>query len=202
MKTKLLTIIALGMLVLTSCTKYPPSSDRVTDDLAVYTQVDVSANFNDYSTFSINPTVTYIDGKDTTTVNNANTTALLNRLSADMKKQGFTEVAVTANPNLGFQVTVLKNTTTTVYYPYYPPYWGYPYYGYGYPYYPTYISSYSSGSVVIDLADFKNPEPGNRFMVVWNAFIRGLITNTHTQNDVLNCVDQAFTQTPSLVKTN
>ena len=114
MKTKLLTIIALGMLVLTSCTKYPPSSDRVTNDLVVYTQVDVSANFNDYTTFAINPTVTYINGNDTTTLNNANTTALLNRLSTDMKNKGFTEVAVTANPDLGYQVTVLKNTTTTV----------------------------------------------------------------------------------------
>jgi hypothetical protein len=202
MKTKLLTIIALGMLVLTSCTKYPPDSERVTDDLAVYTQVDESANFNDYTTFAISPTVTYINGNDTTTLDNANTTALLDRIVLDMTNRGFTKVATTADPDLAINVTVLKNTTITVYYPYYPPYWGYPYYGYGYPYYPTYITSYSSGSVVIDLADFKNPQPGNKFMVIWNAFIRGLITDTHTQNDVLTCVDQAFTQTPSLIKTN
>jgi hypothetical protein len=202
MKTKLLTIIALGMLVLTSCSKYPPDTERILEDLAVFTLVDQTANFNDYSTFSINPSVTYIDGNDTTTLNNANTTALLDRIAADMKKQGYTEVEVTAKPDLGFQVTVIKSTTTTVYYPYYPPYWGYPYYGYGYPYYPTYISSYSTGSVVIDLADFKTPPTANKYMIVWNAFIRGLITETHTQNDVLTCVDQAFEQTPSLIKTN
>jgi hypothetical protein len=202
MKTKLLTIIGLGTLALTSCTKYPPDTERITEDLAVFTQVDLTANFNNYSTFSINPTVTYIDGNDTTTLNNENTTALLDRIALDMKNKGFTEVAVSAKPDLGFQVTVIKSTTTTVYYPYYPPYWGYPYYGYGYPYYPTYISSYSTGSVIIDLADFKNPQPNNKFLIIWNAFIRGLITNTHTQNDVLTCVDQAFTQTPSLIKTN
>jgi hypothetical protein len=202
MKTKLLTIIALGMLVLTSCTKYPPDTERILEDLAVFTLVDQTANFHDYSTFAINPSVTYIDGNDTTVLNNANTTALLDRISADMVKQGYTQVEVTANPDLGFQVTVIKSTTTTVYYPYYPPYWGYPYYGYGYPYYPTYISSYSTGSVVIDLADFKSGPTANKFMVVWNVFIRGLITDTHTQNDVLNCVDQAFEQTPSISKTN
>jgi hypothetical protein len=202
MKTNLLIFIALGMSVLTSCSVYPPDSERVTDDLATYTQVDVSANFNSYTTFAISPTVTYIDGNDTTTLDNANTTALLDRIALDMTNRGFTEVQTNQNPDLGINVTALKNTTVSVYYPYYPPYWGYPYYGYGYPYYPTYITTYSTGSVVIDLADFKNPVSGNRFTIVWNAFIRGLLTDTHTQGDVLNCVDQAFTQTPSLIKTN
>ena len=201
MKTRLLTIIALGILGLTSCSKYPSASSRVVEDLAVYTQVDLTANFNDYKTFAISPEVTYINGKDTTTIDNANTTALINRIITNMTSRGFTQVATNAAPNLGMNVTALKNTTTTVYYPYYPPYWGYPYYDYGYPYYPTYITSYSTGTVVIDLADFTTVNPGNKFMVVWNAFIRGLLTDTHTQNDVFQSVDQAFAQTPSLKTT-
>jgi hypothetical protein len=201
MKTTLLAFLALGMFILTSCTKYPPDSERVTDDLVVYTQVDEAATFNDYTTFAISPNVTYINGSDTTILDNANTTALLGRIATNMTSRGFTEVEPNQNPDLGINVTALKNTTVTVYTPYYPPYWGYPYYGYGYPYYPTYITSYSSGSVIIDMADFKI-HTGNNIMIIWNAFIRGLMTDTHTQEDVLRCVDQAFAQTPSLVKTN
>jgi hypothetical protein len=200
MKTNLLTIIALGMLALTSCTKYPPDSERVLEDLAVYTQVDVTANFNNYKTFAINPTVTYINGSDTTFEQNENTTALVDRIILNMTNRGFTQVAATADFDLGINLTALKNTTTTVYYPYYPPYWGYSGYGYYYPYYPTYVTSYSTGTVIIDLADFYSPK-GEKIMVIWNAFIRGLLTDTHTQSDMMESVDQAFAQTPSLATT-
>lgn len=210
MKTKLLTIIALGMFILTSCTKYPPASSRVTDDLVVYTQVDVTVNFNNYKTFAIVPNVAYIDGKDSSTLTTPNAIALLNRITLDMTNRKFTQVATNAHPDLGINVTAIKNTTTTVYSPgwywgypgYYPTgWWGYPDYGYGYPYYPTYITSYSTGTVIIDLVDLKNPTPNNQLMVRWNAYIRGLVTDTHTQSEVLQYVDQAFTQTPSLKTT-
>ncbi len=208
MKTKLLTIIAVGIVILSSCTKYPPDSERLLQDLAVYTQVDVNANFNTYQTFSISPTVAYIDGKDSSTLTTPNAMALLNRISADMISRGFKQVT-TPKPDLGISVTAIKGTNTTVYSPgwywgypgYYPPSgWGYPGYGYGYPYYPTYVTSYSTGTVIIDLVDFKLAA-NNKAMVRWNAYIRGLLTNSHTQNEVITCVDQAFAQTPSL-KTN
>jgi hypothetical protein len=204
MKTKLLLFSALGLLVITSCTKYPPDSERLLEDLAVYTQYDVQANFNDYKTFSVAPTIVYIDGKDTSTLNNTNATALLNSVALNMTNRGFQQIANTAKPDLAINVTAIKNTTTTVYSPgwyygypgYYP--WGYP--SYGYPYYPTYVTSYSTGSVIIDLVDLKNPV-NNTVMVRWNAFIRGLMTSTHTQSDIINSVDQAFIQTPTLKTT-
>ncbi len=204
MKTKLLIILGLGMIAMTSCTKYPPSTTRLTQDLAIYTQYDVTTDFNEYKTFSIPNTVVYINGKDTSTLDNKNTTALLTSIAQNMVKCGFTQIANTAKPDFGINVTAIKTTTTTVYSPgwyygypgYYP--WGYP--SYGYPYYPTYVTSYSSGSVIIDLVDLKKVEH-NTVMVRWNAFIRGLMTNTHTQADITNSVDQAFTQTPALKTT-
>ncbi|MCX6268305.1 MAG: DUF4136 domain-containing protein [Bacteroidetes bacterium] len=204
MKTKLLILIAFGWLAFTSCSKYPPASSRVAEDLAIYTQVDVNTDFNNYKTFSMPNTIVYIDGKDTSTLNNSNATVLLNRIALDMKNRGFEQIANTGKPDFGFNVTAIKTTTTTVYSPgwyygypgYYP--WGYP--SYGYPYYPTYISSYSAGTVIIDLVDLKNVV-NNTIMVRWNAFIRGLVTNMHTQTEITNSVDQAFKQTPSLITT-
>jgi hypothetical protein len=210
MKTKLLLFIAMGMLVITSCTKYPPVDSRLTQDLVIYTKYDVNVNFNDYKTFAIVPYVAYIDGKDSATLTTPEAMALLDRIASDMKGRGFTQVATDVNPDLGINVTAVKTTNTTVYYPgwywgypgYYPSdWWGYPGYGYGYPYYPTYITSYSAGTVIIDLVDFKFKTLDNKIMVRWNAYIRGLLTDTHTQSDVLNSVDQAFTQTPSLKTT-
>ena len=210
MKTKLFTILIIGMMAITSCTKYPPSTGRLTEDLVIYTQYDKTISFNNYKTFSIVPAVSYINGKDSSTITTPDAIALLDKIVADMENRGFSKVTNLQHPDLGINVTAIKATTTTVYYPgwywgypgYYPPdWWGYPGYGYSYPYYPTYISSYSSGSVIIDLVDLKNKTSDNKIMIRWNAFIRGLLTNTHTQDDVLKSVDQAFNQTPAL-KTN
>ncbi|MCX6287581.1 MAG: DUF4136 domain-containing protein [Bacteroidetes bacterium] len=123
-----------------------------------------------------------------------------------MNARGFQQVAKSAKPDFGINVAGIKTTTTTVYYPGW--YWGYPGYyptgwwgygsGYYYPYYPTYYSSYSAGTLVIEMVNFKAITPSGQVPVVWNAFIRGLFTNTHTNSDVTNAIDQAFTQTPAI----
>jgi hypothetical protein len=210
MKRKLFIFIILGMLAITACTKYPPASDRVTDDLVVYTKYDVNINFSDYKTFAIVPAVAYIDGKDSASLTTPEAMALLDRITTNMVSRGFTQVPATGDPDFGINVTAVKNTTTTVYSPgwywgypgYYPPgWWGYPGYGYSYPYYPTYVTSYSSGTVIIDLADLKFKTSDDKIMIRWNAYIRGLLNNSHTQSDVYTSVDQAFTQTPALKTT-
>ena len=206
MKTKLLTIFALGLIMFSSCSKYPPSSIRLTEDLVIYTKYDVTADFNTYKTFSVVPKVAYINGKDTAYLTDANAMALLDQISKNMLKRGFVTATGSTKPDLGINVTAIKNTTTTVYSPgwywgypgyYSPGWWGYPDYGYGYPYYPTYITSYSTGTVLIDMVDLKTPVDG-KVMVKWNAYIRGLLTGDHTKSEVLSSVDQAFKQTPAI----
>ncbi len=210
MKTKFI-LLFLGVgLMLASCSKYPPSSDRLLEDMAIYTKVDLNVKFEEYKTFAIVPVVSYIDGKDSASITTPNAISLLNRITSNMTGRGFKSVATNAHPDLGINVTAIKNTNTSVYYPgwywgypgYYPPnWWGYPGYGYGYPYYPTYVVTYSTGTVIIDLVDLKNPTADNKVMIRWNAYIRGLLTTTHTENDILRCVDQAFAQTPQIKTT-
>jgi hypothetical protein len=203
MKTKLIIFIVLAVTALASCSKYPPSSGRLQEDLVIYTKYDVNINFGNYQTFSIPLTVVYISGKDTSTLSQANATPLLNRIAQNMTSRGYQQVAPTAHPDFGINVAAIKATNTTVYSPgwyygypgYYP--WGYP--GYGYPYYPTYVTSYSTGTVIIDLVDLKNVV-NNTVMVRWNALIRGLLNGNHSNTEILNSVDQAFKQTP-VIKT-
>ena len=54
MKTKaVFLLLGMGLLLTLSCTKYPPSSDRILEDLAIVTQYDTKADFNNYKTYSI-----------------------------------------------------------------------------------------------------------------------------------------------------
>jgi hypothetical protein len=202
MKTRLtLLLLASVAIFFAGCSKYPPTSDRLTEDLAIITQYDTKANFNNYTTFAVSQTVKKITSTDTTTITGSMVTALLSEISVNMKKRGYADPTGEDKPDLGITVTYYQNTNVYAYYP--DNYWGYPYYGWGwyYPYYPTYYGSYTTGLASIQLVDLKYPAPNNQLYIRWNAFIRGLLTNSHTTQDVTNAVDQAFIQTPQLVKT-
>lgn len=205
MKKILLSICAIGMLALTSCTKYPEEADRIMEDLAVFTQYDTKADFTSYQTFAIAGHVNAIEDGDTTENTSENAIALLDQVASNMVARGYTEVPYNNNPkpDLAISVTVMETTNTTVYYPYYDPYyWGYYGYWYGYGYYPTaYVSSYSVGSIFIDLWDLKKVATEGKVYVRWEAFIRGLFTGGHTEGEIKKSVDQAFTQTPQLTTT-
>ncbi len=207
MKTKLSLFVVIVLGIFVSCTKYPPDVTRLQEDLVIYTQVDIEKDINQFHTFSIVDSIAYIDNKDSSHILNANAQAVLDRIIQNMQNRGFVKVDKVDNPNLGITVSVIKTTNTSVYYPgwwwgypgyYYPDYWGYPNSWYYYPYYPTYITSYSTGTLLIDMFDFVNITPDGKIPVVWFAYIRALLTGYHTLNEIEQSIDQAFVQTPSL----
>ncbi|MEI6888238.1 MAG: DUF4136 domain-containing protein [Bacteroidales bacterium] len=202
-----LTLLAAGFLSLASCSKYPPLSSRLLEDLAILTQYDVNTNFGQYKTFSMVDSISYISDKSTKKILDAQAKAVLTRIAQDLTSRGYQEVAKSTNPDLGINVSAIEVTNVTAYYPgwywgypgYYPPdWWGYPGNSYYYPYYPTYYTSYSSGTLSIEMVNFKKINPKGQIPVVWNAFIRGLLTGTHTTVDITNSIDQSFAQTPVL----
>jgi len=211
MKTKISIILFVVMLgYFSSCTKYPPDATRLQEDLVIYTQVDIEKDFNQFGTFAIVDSIAYIDNKDSGHVLTPNAQAVLDQIILNMQNRGFVKVGKDDNPNLGITVSVIKTTNTSVYYPgwwwgypgyYYPPYWGYPNSYYYYPYYPTYITSYSTGTLLVDMFDFINISEDDQIPVAWFAYIRALLTSYHTIDQIKASIDQAFIQTPSL-KTN
>jgi hypothetical protein len=194
MKTKLgLLFLGMGLLFTLSCTKYPPQSDRLLEDLAVLTQYDTKIDFNNYKTYSIVSSITEITDKDTTDVTGATATAILDAIEKNMNARGFVKAATSAKPDFGIQVLYYQNTTVYTY-----SYYWYGYYPY-YPYYPVYYASYTTGMLNIELADLKVVDETNqRVPVRWNAYIRGLLTGSHTTAEITGRVDQAFIQTPQL----
>ncbi|MFC2102216.1 DUF4136 domain-containing protein [Bacteroidota bacterium] len=211
MKIKIITLVLItSMGILVSCSKYPADVTRLQEDLVVYTQVDIQKDFNQFKTFAIVDSIAYVDDKDSGHILDASAKAVLDQIVTNMQNRGFTKVGNNDKPDLGITVSVIKTTNTTVYYPgwwwgypgyYYPGYWGYPGYGYYYPYYPTYITSYSSGTLIIDMADFINLTPDKKIPIAWFAYIRALLTGGHTLDQITQSIDQAFIQSPQIQTT-
>ncbi|NCA76881.1 MAG: DUF4136 domain-containing protein [Alphaproteobacteria bacterium] len=201
MKTKPgLLILGLGLLLTLSCSKYPPSSERLLEDLAVITQYDTKIDFNNYHTFTMATSIVKITNRDTTNVSDATATAILDQISKNMEARGFIKAITPVVPDFGVQVVYFQNTTV---YTYYYDWWGYyPSWYYYYPYYPVYYSSYTTGLANIELVDLKVVDQNKKQLYLrWNGYIRGLLTGDHTTAEILRCVDQAFIQTPQLKTT-
>jgi hypothetical protein len=198
MKTKLILLFLGAGLILASCTKYPPSSDRLLEDLVVMTQYDTKADFNSYKTYALADVVKKITDKDTVNLDSQTAAAILGQIDKNMKARGFVKAVSPVKPDLGIQVVYYENTYV---YAYYYDYWGY-YYGWYYPYYPVYYTSYTAGMGNIEMFDLKNIDPSSpRIAIRWNAFIRGLATGSHTTSEITAKIDQAFIQTPQIVTT-
>jgi hypothetical protein len=198
MKTKIsLLLLGLGLVFTLGCTKYPPSSERLLEDLVVVTQYDTKVNFNNYKTYSIVSAVTEITDRDTSLLTGSTAMAALDQIEKNMQARGFTKAAAGTKADFGIDVLYFENTTV---YTYYYDYWGYyPYYGYYYPYYPVYYSSYTTGMANIELIDLKYVnDAGKQVYLRWNAYIRGLLTGGHTTSEITQSIDQAFAQTPQL----
>jgi hypothetical protein len=197
MKAKLILLLLGAGLMLASCTKYPPSSERLLEDLVVITQYDTKVDFNNYKTYSLPGSIMKITDKDTVAMTGQTADAVLAQIDKNMQARGFVKAPTAAKPDFGIQVLYYQNTTVYTY----TYYWGGYYYPY-YPYYPVYYSSYTTGMLNTELVDLKYADETNqRAPVRWNAFVRGLLTGDHTTAEITGKVDQAFIQTPQLVTT-
>jgi hypothetical protein len=201
MKTKLILLFLGAGLILASCTKYPPSSERLLEDLAIYTKYDTTVDFRAFKTFYMSDSIIRVSDTDSGWVYNAQVTSLTGRIVQNLYDLGYTRTWNAKTTDLYLGVSYVVNVNVNVYYPGW--YWGYPGYyppdywgggGYYYPYYPAYITSYSTGTVLIDMMDVQH-QVDNKIPVCWNAYIRGLVTGDHTTTQIQQSIDQAFDQT-------
>jgi hypothetical protein len=224
MKKILLTISGLmatvAIMLLSSC--YPGDTVSYADLDLVTTVYDTKTNFQELSTFVMPDTI--IQLKDT--LNTSNNTDLsrayddliLGRIKQNMLDNGFVEATDPENnpPDVILTISAMATTTTTVWYDY-PYYWGWyggwgwyykstGYYDYWYPYYPwggaTYITSYSSGTLLMSMNDLRNVDAENdSIRVVWLGAINGLLGETN-KADIMNRleynIDKAFDQSSYL----
>lgn len=202
MKVKLLLIVFVGALV-TSCNW--GDLDETKDQILTVARKSETANFAQFSSFAITDSIAVVDNGKKYRISDETTDLIIAQVVRNMNENGYTQVSVTENPTLLVDVSYIKKTNTYMY----PGYWNdwdwwwdsfyYPWYGW-YPYYPyqmpVFISSYDTGSLIIEVADMLNVATEGSVPIVWHGLVREILNGKHTQQEMITAIDEVFTILP------
>ena len=200
---RVLLIVGVAFLI-ASC--YPGGAEYVSDIDVVYTTYEQDYNFKGQSTYAM-PDKIVVDVKikdgDTTYIymKQGSADQILSEIEVKMQAYGWTKVdPIVTNPDIALTPSAIKSTT--YFYSYWYDWWyggWYPGWGWYYPPYYT-ISSYTTGSLIITMADPSVAEdnPIDLSPTVWIAVGNGLYTGNYNASRVTKAIDQAFSQSPYL----
>ncbi len=185
---------------------YPGGAEYYEDTDITYTQYDVKFDFASRSTFALPDKIVIdveITNGDTTFVymDNAFAIPILQTIRSNMENYGWRLVDISASPDV--LVSPAATKSTTVYYSYWYDWWyGGWYGGWGW-YYPPYytVSSFTTGTMLITIADPNIENAVNRSEISWLMVGSGLVSGAGDLSRITDAIDQAFTQSPYL-KTN
>jgi hypothetical protein len=209
-KNKLIMNRILSKIVLTAVVGvfllgcYPAGPEYVEDLDVVYTTYSQTYDFKAKNTYAMPSQIVTdvkIDNGDTTYVYMKDKFAkpILDAIASNMTSLGWTKVEISEGPNV--LVTPAAWTSTTYFYSYWYDWWYGGWYGgwYGW-YYPPYysVSSYTTGSVVITIADPNEESPTGRTETKWLCAMNGLTSGAYDVNRVIKGIDKGFSQSPYL----
>lgn len=208
LKRILLPVVMLSALILVvaACSKYPTYTVNTSDLDMVWTNYDEAINFAGFKTYYVPDSIILeedVEPEDAEALQEYYD-AVLKEVNDNMAALNYVRVDSSDNPDMGLGITLISRTTHVIsynYWYYYPPYWGYPGYGYYYPW-GTYVGSYEEGAVIIDMADLTNIDEENRKInAIWAALVGGVLTGdkkTVISSRLISGIDQAFAQSPYL----
>ena len=186
-------LLALALSVV-SC--YPGGIEYYEDTDIVFTSYEPDFDFTTANTYSMPDSVVKVTGDgddDPEFVDEPYNTQIINRIESNMETLGWTRVEDPANADLTLFPASWTNTTIYYWYDYWC--WYYPYYcGWGW-YYPGYVSSFTTGTLVMTLVEDENAIEPYR---VWTGALNGLLSGSYDVNRVTKAIDQAFEQSPYL----
>ncbi len=206
---RLLTFLCFATLTgLVFSGRYPGGADFTSDYDVVYTNYDKQYNFQDKGTYAMPDKIVVdltIDNKGDTTIEymkDIYAQPILQKIAENMANLGWNRVDEGANPDV--LLTPAGLSSTTYFYTYWYDWWYGGYWGgwYGW-YYPPYysVSSITTGSLIMVIADPHVDSPINRSPASWLGVGNGVLTGGADISRVLTSIDQAFDQSPYL-KTN
>lgn len=197
---KRLLIAAVPVLLLSGC--YPAGPEYVEDVDVVYTTYREGYDFSANQTYAMPDEIVVdvkIDRGDTTYeyMKPAFAEPILEAIESNMDAYGYTRVGIDDNPDL--LLTPAGLSSTTYFYSYWYDWWYGGYWGWGW-YYPPYytVSSYTTGTMIMVIADPNEDTPINRSESIWIGAANGLLTGAYNINRVSEAIDQAFAQSPYL----
>jgi hypothetical protein len=205
----LLLVLPLMML---SC--YPESDlGSVEDYDVVITLFDPEVDFGAIQTYAMPDSVVHV-GDDEGIIDNITRqydALILGEVAHNMEALGYARIAdPEQNPPDVFLAVAVSSSRWVDVYQYYPwyDYWGwYPGWGYYPGYYPYYgypvteVTTYTSGSLVINMLDFENlDEAEERIPLLWAAAVNGLLEDTSEgiRGRIVANTQQCFRQSPYL----
>lgn len=200
MKHFYILLLLASSLVINGCSWYGKSIDEV-DNEFLSLAYKSSSSFSGYSTFQIADSVKFV--KDATSVRTLNdiTQSIIDMVSDNMVALGYTKVSGGAAPDLIVDLAFIVSTTNSFFPGYYWD-WGYwwsepwysntePWFTY-YPYSTPINSSYSAGSLVIDIADITAVSNSTRVPIVWHGLVAKLLSRDYTNEERLAAITKCF----------
>jgi hypothetical protein len=193
----------LSGLLLWGC--YPHGPEYTQDLDIVVTHHNPDYNFVAKATYAMPDKIVKItgnlqEGDAPEFIPDVNASQILARIESNMTSLGWSKVAVDASPDLILLPAAWETTTIYYYYDYW--YWWYGgYYPY-YPYYPpVYVSSYTTGTLLMTLQDPTQLGGNGNPINQWTGFLNGVLNGSYNATRINGLIDQAFTQSQYL-KTN
>lgn len=198
---------ALLPLLLAGC--YPEQPEYINEYDLVYTNYAPEFDFQAPNTYALPDSVVILgtgdpeNGELPTMVDPFFGNRILAQIRANMSAYGWSEVSDPDSADVVLLPSAVKTLNIDAYY-YYGGYWGwyYPYWGYGwyYPgYFPTY-TSYTTGSLILQMNVPKDVSPAENVPVVWVGVINGLLEGSDASiaDRITANIDQAFKQSEHL----
>lgn len=225
MRNPITAFLAAGiLLMLTLAGCYPDKIDYVDEYDVAATLYDEAVDFGAFETFTVIDTIIHLtdDGEDDPNFTREHDEFILGLIRDNMSDKGYSEIASPDSlnaPDLIIMVQALSSEYYSYYYggywdwypgwswwypgyPSYPGYPGYPWYP-SYPWYPGYISSYTTGTLMIDMADRESYDPEEHSVeFIWTGLVDGLLVknSSNTRNRLEKQINQLFTQSTYLQK--
>lgn len=205
MKIKLMLVIFVGALV-SACAWGPGGDmDETRDQILTIARKTEAVDFNQFNSFAITDSVTVVNNGKKTRLCNDTTDLIIAQVVRNMNMNGYTQVEVDENPDLLVDLAYIQRTNTYMY----PGYWNdwdwwwnynyFPWFGWDsyYPYQmPVFITSYTTGSLVIEVADVVNVATESSVPIVWHGLVREILNGKHTQQELISAIDEVFTILP------
>jgi hypothetical protein len=202
------TTLGIALLGLTTMACYPDRSVDATSEFAsVTTLFDQEAEFTTVTKYALPDTVLYVPRAEDE-VPAVTQAAILASIRENLNGLGWQEVLNPATNPVDVYVVATITSQTSTYWVYWWDYWGwYPYWPVGWTgasanyYYPGYWYpySYTTGTVLIGMADARASVGEGRVPLMWSAGINGVLADAGTNVSIAtNGIDQAFAQSPYL----
>ena len=205
-------LILFGVLLLAASCEKDPDYDKIDANLAVYTDHDKATDFTKFKTYYLPDSILEASSRHASYWKDENAQELISTVASNMDKMGYkriTDPKQKDNADIGLQMSYVAQNTQVVTggdfggwwdYGFWGPWWG----GWYYPYPVVY--SYDTNALIIEMVDLSANNDGKehgKLPVVWYASASGFnYSSRYNQKLLTNAIDQAFSQSAYLNKSN